>query len=77
MALAVSNAVNTAYKTLLSPLARIEYVLGRQGKGLGETEGVEDMGLIVEVLETREAVERGEGLGRLRAENQGKSSVLA
>lgn len=70
----MSNAVNIAYKTLLSPMERIEYVLGRHGKEMGETEGVEDMELIAEVLEAREGIEQSEvnELGRLKEDNEGE-----
>lgn len=66
--------MNTAYKTLLSPMERIAYVLQRNGKEVGEGEGMEDMELMVEVMEAREAIEEsdGEGLGRLREANDGK-----
>ena len=76
-ALAVSNAVNGAYKTLVSPMERIGYVLGRNGKEVGEGEQVEDMGLIMEVMEAREAVEQSAGaaLSGLRAANDGKCGL--
>ena len=66
--------MNRAYRTLLSPMERIGYVLGRNGKEVGEAEQMEDMGLIVEVMEAREAIERsaGEELGQLTAANDGK-----
>lgn len=66
--------MNTAYRTLLSPMERITYVLGRNGQEVGEAEQVEDMGLIMEVMEVREAIERsgGEGLERLKEANDGK-----
>lgn len=67
--------MNTAYRTLLSPMERIGYVLGRNGKEVGEGEQMEDMGLIAEVMEVREAIERstGEELGQLKEANDGKS----
>ena len=70
---AASHAVNTAYKTLLSPMERIGYVLQRNGRAVDETEGA-DAALIAEVLETREAIEQssGDALARLGAVNQGK-----
>ncbi|KAG9314361.1 hypothetical protein JVU11DRAFT_5155 [Chiua virens] len=70
----MSNAVNRAYKTLLSPMERIGYVLERHGKSVGEGEQAEDMGLIAEVLEVREAIEQSDaaGLARLRETNDGK-----
>jgi molecular chaperone HscB len=74
----VSNAVNTAYRTLLSPMERIGYVLGRNGTAVGEAEQMEDMGLIVEVMEAREAIERsaGDELAQLKAANDGKSRIV-
>lgn len=70
----MSNAVNTAYKTLLLPMERITYVLRRNGEEVGETEQVDDMELIMEVMEAREAIERsvGEGLGGLKEANDGE-----
>ncbi|KAF8560356.1 hypothetical protein OG21DRAFT_1392315, partial [Imleria badia] len=76
-ALAVSNAVNRAYKTLGSPMERIGYLLGRNGKEVGEGEAVEDAGLVAEVMEAREAIEgsTGAALARLKAGNDGKYKV--
>lgn len=66
--------MNRAYRTLLSPMERIGYVLGRNGEEVGEAEQVDDMELIMEVMEVREAIERSgeEGLGRLKEANDGK-----
>jgi molecular chaperone HscB len=75
----VSNAVNRAYKTLGSPMERIGYLLGRNGKEVGEGEAVEDAGLVAEVMEAREAIEgsTGAALARLKAGNDGKCDFFS
>ncbi|KAG8219813.1 hypothetical protein J3R82DRAFT_786 [Butyriboletus roseoflavus] len=58
-------------------MERIAYVLRRNGKEVGEGEQMDDMGLMVEVMEAREAIEgsNGEGLVRLKAVNDGKQNA--
>ncbi|KAF8846381.1 Co-chaperone Hsc20 [Paxillus ammoniavirescens] len=56
-ALDVSNMVNAAYKTLSSPLDRIEYLLRLNGIETGEADQLDDLELIAEVMEAREAIE--------------------
>ncbi|KAF9229281.1 hypothetical protein BS17DRAFT_743172 [Gyrodon lividus] len=56
-ALDVSNTVNAAYKTLSSPLDRIEYILRRNGIETGEADQLGDLELITEVMEAREEIE--------------------
>ncbi|KAE8449233.1 hypothetical protein EG329_008400 [Mollisiaceae sp. DMI_Dod_QoI] len=72
---ATSSLINTAYKTLQSPLLRAQYLLGLQGieTAEDETAKVEDPTLLMEVLEAREAIESAEEEGHLdgvRAENE-------
>ena len=70
----MSNAVNRAYKTLLSPIERIGYLLGREGAGMGETDAVDDAELVMEVLDARERIEASgaDGLAGLAEENVAK-----
>ncbi|KAI1453484.1 Co-chaperone Hsc20 [Annulohypoxylon moriforme] len=72
---AVSARINEAYKTLSSPLLRAQYLLHLQGHDVAndETGKVEDPGLLMLVLETREAIEEAETeeeLEPLRVENE-------
>lgn len=59
-------------------MERIGYVLRRNGQEVGEGEQVEDMELIMEVMEAREAVEvsRGAALEELKAANDGECGLL-
>ncbi|KAG1749988.1 uncharacterized protein EDB91DRAFT_1110744 [Suillus paluster] len=77
-ALHVSNAVNTAYKALSSPLHRIEYILQRNGFQTEEVDPLEDLELISEIMEVREEIEAG-GIERIRAlevDNDNKMSEV-
>ncbi|KAI1088167.1 Co-chaperone Hsc20 [Rostrohypoxylon terebratum] len=72
---AVSARINEAYKTLSSPLLRAQYLLQLHGHDVAneETAKVEDPGLLMLVLETREAIEEAgseEELEPLRVENE-------
>ena len=49
--------MNEAYNTLLQPLSRIHYILSQHNHGSIETDQLDDVRLITEVLETREALE--------------------
>ncbi|KAI0882853.1 Co-chaperone Hsc20 [Annulohypoxylon maeteangense] len=74
---AVSARINEAYKTLSHPLLRAQYLLHLQGMDVAndETGRVEDPGLLMEVLETREAIEEveaEEGLEPLRVQNEAR-----
>ncbi|KIJ68454.1 hypothetical protein HYDPIDRAFT_106650 [Hydnomerulius pinastri MD-312] len=76
-ALDISNAVNAAYKTLSSPLPRIEYILGCNGVETGEVDQLDDMELISEVMEAREEIDNvqsgnADRLHALRDENDVK-----
>ncbi|KAF1830637.1 Co-chaperone Hsc20 [Decorospora gaudefroyi] len=59
---ALSATINTAYKTLQSPLHRAQYILSLRGIHVAEDETakVADPELLMEVLEAREAVEEAE-----------------
>ena len=56
---ALSARINDAYKTLIDPLLRAQYILSMRGIDLAgdETAKVEDQELLLEVLEARETVE--------------------
>lgn len=75
---ALSSRINDAYKTLMDPLARAQYVLSLNGIDVAgdETAKVEDQGLLMEVLEARETVEDAdtpENLVELREKNEARS----
>ncbi|KAI8940522.1 hypothetical protein NX059_004199 [Plenodomus lindquistii] len=72
---ALSSAINTAYKTLQSPLLRAQYLLSLRGieTAEDETAKVEDPELLMEVLDARELIEEAESeedLVGLRSENE-------
>lgn len=72
---ALSARINEAYKTLQSPLLRAQYLLSLRGIEVAEDETakVEDPELLMEVLETREAIEDAESeedLVEMKEENE-------
>lgn len=87
---ALSSAINEAYKTLEDPLRRANYLLELKGVeteecdklggefvgvGKGDMEGGQDMELLMEVMEAREAVEEAETEDEVRGlkkENDGR-----
>ncbi|KAF9241385.1 hypothetical protein BU15DRAFT_44897 [Melanogaster broomeanus] len=80
VALEVSNMVNAAYKTLSSPLDRIEYLLRRNGIETGEADQLDDLELITEVMEAREEIEaiqseNADQLHTAREINDGASKI--
>lgn len=71
-----SALINNAYRTLLDPLKRAQYLLQLRGIDVAEDERlkVEDPELLMEVLEVRETIEaaQDEGeLGPLKEKNEG------
>ena len=69
-----SSFVNKAYRTLLNPYTRAEYILQLQGVQIHESESLNDTELIMEVMEARENLdnaESSEDVDRIRAENEG------
>ncbi|KAG2154844.1 hypothetical protein DEU56DRAFT_770742 [Suillus clintonianus] len=74
VALHMSNTVNAAYKTLSSPLHRIEYILQRNGFKTEEADPLEDLELISEIMEVREEIETGdiERIRTLEEDNDNK-----
>lgn len=80
-ALELSNTVNAAYKTLKSPLHRIEYILKRNGVEMEEADQLDDVELIDEIMQAREEIDsmQSGNLGRLhelRDQNDAKISQL-
>lgn len=72
---AASALINEAYRTLVSPLRRAQYVLALRGRDVAndETASVRDPELLLEVLEARETIEEARGeedLAALRADNE-------
>jgi molecular chaperone HscB len=73
--------VNTAYKTLSSPLDRIEYLLRRNGIETGEADQLDDLELITEIMEAREEIEaiqseNADQLHAVRETNDGACATL-
>ncbi|RMX85909.1 hypothetical protein D0869_03480 [Hortaea werneckii] len=73
---ALSMRINEAYRTLSDPLKRAQYLLALRGIDV-EDESAKMSGgpLLMEVMEAREAVdevEDEEGLGEIKAENDGR-----
>lgn len=56
-----ASLVNTAYATLRDPLLRAEYLLNLRGVAIEEGARVDDVMLLAEVMEAREAVEDADG----------------
>jgi molecular chaperone HscB len=60
MAQALSTIVNEAYQNLLNPLSRVEYILKKNGFEISETQSLDDVELISEIMEAREELENTE-----------------
>jgi len=59
-----ASAVNEAYGTLRDPLRRAKYILEARGWGVTERDGRDapvDPGLLMEVMEAREAIDEANG----------------
>jgi molecular chaperone HscB len=77
IAASLSSLVNTAYKTLRQPLLRVEYILSQHDLQTNETDGLEDSELIMDVLESREALEQASSRAEVdlvQSANQGFSA---
>jgi molecular chaperone HscB len=61
IAQSLSTLVNEAYQNLSKPLSRAEYILKRNGVEISETEQLDDLEFISEVMEAREELENSEG----------------
>lgn len=71
----LSGVVNKAYSTLLWPLSRAQYILRDHGLDVSETDQVEDPELLMEILESREALEDAKDqrdVDGIRAQNAGQ-----
>ena len=69
-----SSFVNKAYRTLLDPYTRAEYILQLEGVHINESESLDDTELIMEVMEAREELDTAESredVDRIRNENEG------
>ncbi|KAK1233587.1 molecular chaperone [Marasmius sp. AFHP31] len=56
----LSAEINNAYQTLLNPLSRIEYLLRTNFQPLEETDKVEDMEFLGEIMMAREEIQDAE-----------------
>ncbi|KAF7306929.1 hypothetical protein MIND_00485500 [Mycena indigotica] len=57
IAQSLSSRLNEAYNTLANPLRRAEYILEQNGFPISETDQVDDVELIMDVMQTRESIE--------------------
>ena len=74
IAAAMSARVNEALHHLSNPLRRAEYILARENLRGEETDKLEDIELLMEVMEAREGLANAkseEEIARIRSENQG------
>ncbi|VDB84485.1 unnamed protein product [Peniophora sp. CBMAI 1063] len=75
----LSGVVNKAYNTLLVPLSRAQYILRDHGLDVSETDQVEDPQLLMEILESREALEEAQAqtdVDAIRVENAERISAV-
>ncbi|KAG6890072.1 hypothetical protein C0992_003170 [Termitomyces sp. T32_za158] len=57
VAQALSARINEAYNCLLKPLPRAEYILGRHHIPVSETDQIDDIEFISEIMEARETIQ--------------------
>lgn len=70
----MSSRVNEALHRLSNPLRRAEYILACEGHAGEETDKLDDMELLMEVMEAREGLANAqspEEVAEIRAENDG------
>ncbi|KAI0756981.1 Co-chaperone Hsc20 [Daedaleopsis nitida] len=75
VAAAMSSRVNEALHRLSSPLRRAEYILAQEGLAGEETDKLDDMELLMEVMEAREGLANAQSadeVGEIRAENDAR-----
>ncbi|KAI9063072.1 Co-chaperone Hsc20 [Trametes sanguinea] len=75
IAAAMSSRINEALHRLSNPLRRAEYILAREGHGGEETDKLDDMELLMEIMEAREGLANAtspEEVAEIRAENDAK-----
>ncbi|KAI0322333.1 hypothetical protein OF83DRAFT_1094751 [Amylostereum chailletii] len=69
----LSGLVNKAYNTLLFPLGRIQYILRKHGIEVSESDKIDDVAFISEIMDAREALEEAESnedVQKVREENE-------
>ena len=75
----MSARVNEALHRLSNPLRRVEYILAREGYGGEETDKLDDMELLLDVMEAREGLANAESpdeVAEIRTANDGKWPAL-
>jgi molecular chaperone HscB len=60
LAQTLSSRINHAYQALLSPLSRAEYILELNGHEVSETDHLDDVEFISEIMEAREELDGGD-----------------
>ncbi|TFK57088.1 Co-chaperone Hsc20 [Heliocybe sulcata] len=71
----MSSLINEAYKTLLDPLRRIQYLLQQEGYEISEYDQLDDMELLVEVMDERELIDKAANqseVDEIKSRNQEK-----
>ena len=74
IAAAMSSRINEALHRLSDPLRRAEYILAREGYAGEETDKLDDMELLMEVMEAREGLANAQSedeVADIRAKNDG------
>ena len=75
----MSARVNEALHRLSNPLRRVEYILAREGYGGEESDKLDDMELLLDVMEAREGLANAESpdeVAEIRTANDGKRPAL-
>ncbi|KAI0655088.1 Co-chaperone Hsc20 [Cubamyces menziesii] len=75
IAAAMSSRINEALHRLSNPLRRAEYILAREGFAGEESDKLDDMELLMEVMEARESLANAQSpdeVAEIRAENDAK-----
>ncbi|KAI8995636.1 Co-chaperone Hsc20 [Trametes punicea] len=75
IAAAMSSRINEALHRLSDPLRRVEYILAREGYAGEESDKLDDMELLMEVMEAREGLanaQSSEEVVEIKAENDAK-----
>lgn len=62
-----SSTLNSAYRTLLSPVQRAQYILAQHGWPSLETEKLENPVLIMEIMNARESLDEATTLEEVEA----------
>lgn len=71
----MSSRTNEALHRLSSPLRRVEYILAKEGHAGGETDKLDDMELLSDIMEAREGLanaESQEEVNSIRGDNDGQ-----